>query len=396
MGRIFNRTMGLNILGKALPRARLAGLALVACLGLATPQPARASDHADPTNLTDPTANITDLFFYPEGDDMILIFDVNRALLAPKPYNLAPYDYEIHMDLTTPLSFQDPAIRARYGGTVLVPDQIHSDVTIKVKLQDDVTVNSVTYTGLKDTDKIKTYFGVRDDPFVFPQFFKKNAIAMVMRIPKSAFPADQHDFILWGTTAKNGTEIDHVGRSIRTQLPRFGFINTMPPKDQLKALMARKAKLDNIYNYLHSAKEWWAIAAADFLQFTLQLRPYDLQPDVMVYTDRFPVGYPNGRLLTDDVVAQTCAFGDCLLQEISFIEGPYPRATVNDKPFSSEWPYLAPQWPDQAPAPSNAHSVLPWVILGVIVLLLVSWGIVEIIRRLIRHLLRWWWRRIDA
>ena len=69
-----------------------------------------------------------------------------------------------------------------------------------------------------------------------------------------------------------------------------------------------------------------------YFQPTFQLRKYDIAPDVMIYTDRFPVGYPNGRLLTDDVVAQTCTFGDCLLQEISYIEGGWPRATINDKP----------------------------------------------------------------
>jgi hypothetical protein len=380
----------------------ISGLLSVACAGLVTlclllaGAGARASDHADPTNLIAPESNITDLFFYPQGDQMILIFDVNRALLAPKPYNLRQFDYQIFMDLTTPVSYQDPAERARYGGTVLLPMQIHPDVTIKVKLEDDVTPAQVTYTGLTGTEQIKTYFGVRDDPFVFPRFFKKNTIAMVMSIPRSSFPPGQQDFILWGTTSKNGQVIDHVGRSIRTQLPRFGFINTLAPKDQLKALGVQNQKLNKIYNYLHGAREWWAVAFGDLMQFTFLLRPYDLQPDVMIYTDRFPVGYPNGRKLTDDVVAQTCAFGDCLLQEISYIEGGWPRATTNDKPFLTEWPYLAEKWPDQTPGPSAAHSVLPLVIGLVLLTLLISWGIVEIARRLLMKLGRWWWRRIDA
>src|ERR1700730_5826633 len=86
----------------------------------------RASDHADPLALSDPEANITDLFFFPKGDQMIVIFNVRRALTAPRPYNLEPYDYVIHMDLITSLSIDDPpdhpGNRARYGGTVMKPE----------------------------------------------------------------------------------------------------------------------------------------------------------------------------------------------------------------------------------------------------------------------------------
>lgn len=372
---------------------------VLAAVLLMTVRPAAASDHADPVALGDPESNITDLFFFPQGDRMILIFNVTRALLTPEPYNLRPFTYQVNMDLTTPVSFQDDANRARYGGTVLEPDQIHPDVTIAIHLNDDVTLRDLTIKGLdeKQLGDVKQYFAVRDDPFIFPRFFGKNVISMVLSIPKSAFPAGQHDFILWGTTSKNGQQIDHVGRSIRSQLPRFGFLNTLAPKDHLKALVDQKAKFDDIYNYLHTAKEWWVVAAGDFLQFTLQLRKYDLQPDVMIYTDRFPVGYPNGRVMTDDVVAQTCSFGDCLLQEISFIEGGWPRATVNDKPFSPDWPFEAAPWPEQKAVPAATHSVLPWLILGVILTLLVSWGIVELLRLLFRRLFRTWYRKlVDA
>lgn len=378
--------------GKSLP------VLMVAVMLMASPA-VRASDHADPVALGDPESNITDLFFFPQGDRMILIFNVVRSLLAPEPYNLSPFTYQINMDLTTPVSLQDEANRARYGGTVLEPDRIHPDVTIAIHLKDDVTLKDLQITGLdeKQLGDIRQYFAVRDDPFIFPRFFGKNVISMVLSIPKSAFPAGQHDFILWGTTSKNGQQIDHVGRSIRSQLPRFGFLNTLAPKDHLKALVEMKTERDNIYNYFHSAKEWWAVAVGDLLQFTYQLRKYDLQPDVMIYSDRFPVGYPNGRVLTDDVVAKTCSFGDCLLQEISFIEGGWPRATVNDKPFSADWPFEAPPWPEQKAVPAATHSVLPWVIFGGLLLLLISWAIVEVIWRLLRRLLRTWYRKlVDA
>ena len=83
----------------------------------------------------------------------------------------------------------------------------------------------------------------------------------------------------------------------------------------------------------------------------------------MIYSSRFPAGYPNGRLLTDDVVATTCATGDCLLQELSFIEVDkdfWPRRTANDveKPLSDQWPFLAEKWPDEKPMPQSAAQHL--------------------------------------
>jgi len=85
----------------------------------------QASDHADPVALKHPETNITGLFFFPQGDQMILIFNVRRSLRNPKPYTLEPYSYEVHMDLTTPVSFDKPDDVARYGGTVVTPKTIH-------------------------------------------------------------------------------------------------------------------------------------------------------------------------------------------------------------------------------------------------------------------------------
>jgi hypothetical protein len=376
-------------------RCALSALTLLVSL-LTTPMAVRASDHADPTDLTDPNANITDLFFFPKGDQYILIFNVRRALTAPKPYDLAPYEYLVNLDLTTPVTFDSAEDRARYGGTIAAPDKLHPDVTIAIRLNNDTTLKSITFNGLKNTDKIRTYTGARDDPFIFPRFFKVNVIAMVMSIPRDSFPAGQHDFLLWGTASKGGTELDHVGRSIRTQLPRFGVINTSPPNEHVKILMETKESRDKLYNFLKGNKEWYSKGLADLLQTTFQIRKYDLMPDVMIYTDRFPVGYPNGRLLTDDVVALTCAFGDCLAQEISYIEGGWSRATTNDKPFLDDWPYLAEPWPEKPEPAAPTRSILPYIIGIVLVFAILSWAIIEVLRRLVMWLWMRWYARPQA
>ncbi|MBP1851561.1 hypothetical protein [Rhizobium halophytocola] len=365
-------------------------LATVALLVLGLSPSARASDHADPTNLMGPESNITGLFLFPKDDRLILIFNVRRALTVPAPYSLEPYLYEIKLDLSTPVDFTDPANTARYGGTVSEPAKLHADATIRIRLNNDASLKSVEYEGLENTGDIRSFFGVRDDPFTFPRFFGVNVVSMALSLPRNAFPDGQQDFILWGTTSRDGEQIDHVGRSIRTQLPRFGFLNTIAPDRQVPALVEHSARTTKIYNFLKGNKEWWSAAFGELMETTFLLRKYDNQPDVMIYSDRFAPGYPNGRQLGDDVVAQTCAFGDCLLQDIAFIEGGFPRSTVNDKPFLPDFPYLAEPWPDKAPPAPPTRSLTPYLVVIAIIFILLSWVLVEVLHVLVRNI----WRRV--
>jgi hypothetical protein len=199
----------------------LPALMLLAVLLALAPSFLRASDHADPMMLQEPESNITDLFFYPMGDQMILILNIRRALTNPKPYDLEPFEYAVHMDLTSQVSFEDAADRGHYGGKIMVPEMLRPDVTITMRLNNDTTLKDISFRGLRDPDRIRTFTGVRDDPFIFPRFFKRNVIAMVLSIPMSAFPEGQRDFILWGAAYKDGKLIDHQGRSNRTQQGRF-------------------------------------------------------------------------------------------------------------------------------------------------------------------------------
>jgi hypothetical protein len=367
-------------------------LMLAASLLAFTPSVLRASDHADPMNLTDPTANITGLFIFPKGDQLILIFNVRRALTNPKPYKLSEYKYVVNFDFETPLSFNNVEDRTRYGGTVINPKDLHSTATITVLLNDDATLKEITPSGLKGGIS-KVFTGVRDDPFIFPRFFKKNVISMVMSIPKAAFP---EEFVLWGTTYKGDKQFDHVGRSIRSQLPRFEALNKLQPKDHVAELERLQTKWTNISNRLKGFKEWWTAQIAALIETNFLIRSYDLKPDVMFYSGRFPPGFPNGRLLTDDVSAQVCQTGDCILQELSYIEGSWPRAVVNDKPFLDDWPYVAEQFPDSPEAAAPTKSIYPYIVAAVLVIAFVSWAVIEIFRRLIMLLWVRWRRRPAA
>jgi len=310
---------------------------------IAAALPMLASDHADPMTPPlrilgkgpPPEAIITDLFAYPDGEDLIVIFNVVRGLSTAPPYpNLPKYEYQIYFDLHTKVTEDDPADLHRYNGTIANPADLRPDVTIQLQLNPDTTVKKQQYTGLRNPDRIRLYTGVRDDPFIFPRFFGTNVVAMVMAIPFSSFPDEQQDFILWGIskTVRGNRQIDHVGRSLRTMLPRFDFINKIPPAEHVNAIRERQSAGGFTRFLMRAAMPVFAI------------RAYDFQPDVMIYTRRRPAGFPNGRLLTDDVADLTCRNGDCLLWELSFSQK-WPRPSKNDKEFLEEWPYLAEPWP---------------------------------------------------
>jgi hypothetical protein len=125
-----------------------------------------------------------------------------------------------------------------------------------------------------------------------------------------------------------------------------------------------------------------------------EYRPWDKVPDVMIYSDQFNVGYPNGRRLTDDVAALLARNGDTLLLELSYKNATWPRATTNDKPFLPQFPFLAEPWKDSVGAPGPALSArnqtiirialgvaIAWALLGL-------WKLIELLVKFIRMLFK--------
>jgi len=358
-------------------RIRRLVASLLAAAFVAAVVPAMASDHADPVTLVTKETNLTDLFFFPQGDQYVLIFDVRRNLTDPPPYSLSGDVFQVNIDLHSRLNFDNAADRARFGGTIVAPEEVRADATITVQLADSGALKTAEITGLSGQDGIRIWSGVRDDPFIFPPFFKKNVLSTVMSIPASSFPPGQQDFILWATTSRDGKQIDHVGRSIRTQLPRYtGLlpgepeVNLLPPNQQVAAIDELAKSRNRVTNFLNKYTQTAIVIPV--WQTTLEMKAFDLlTPDVMIYSSRFPVGYPNGRLLTDDVVLQTCLAGDCLLVDLSTRTGMWPRATMNDKPFSPDFPYLADPWPSSPEPAPTTKSIVPLLIFIVLLLLFI-------------------------
>ena len=318
---------------------------------------------------------------------MIAILNVRRSLTENPPYNLEPYEYTIYMDLDSKVSFDTPEDVARYGGTVVNPDTIAADVVLTFRLKNDATLESKEFKGLENPDSVRVYTGVRDDPFIFPRFFNSNVISMVVSIPRSAFPNTQRNWLLWAVTRERDSEqqIDHVGRSNRTQLGRFDILNTVQPYKHVETLRKANKSREKIQKFLENCLP--PIASLNQLS-GFRLRHYDFVPDVMIYTDQLPPGYPNGRRLTDDIALLSCEQGDCPLQENAFIDTEqWPRQTVNDKPFLDQFPYIAEPWPPRtpAPAPSCWPYILKYFIPALVVLaLVIGFGLRFVCRRCCR------------
>ena len=412
--------------------------------------PARASDHADPIHFPNgmelfddgkPNAmanarlagNTTDLFVYPLKADgtlanfspkdgeppttnlqpselaqikaLAVILCVRPGLRKAPPLDLSAYTYSIHMDLQSRVTFDKADELARHGGSIPEPEKISPDVTIAIQLNDDTTLRKQTITSpsnlfknfgnvrvygdrtfkdkadeiLKNPDDIHLYTGYKANPFIFPRFFGTNIVAMVLVIPMSCFPEGQRDLLCWAATSdKQGRLFDHVGRSLRTQNPRFDLLDTLPPKDHVKAIKNEIANPGLRRDLL---------VKFGFDSF-FEYRPWDLTPDVLIYSNRFNVGYPNGRRLNDDVAALLARYGDTLLVELSYKSPKFPRATTIDKPFLDSFPYLAEPWPDSEGKPGpvlsakNKAKLIMIGTAGIAVLVLALAGLWHFLKRL--------------
>ena len=342
--------------------------------------PLRASDHADPIDIFNRTpleGGITDLFLFradragrvdSNGDQVVLIFCVRRALANAATLRLEPYTYSIHLDLHSTVGRDDDQSNKRYGGRVANPDGISPDVSINFRLNNDASLREVPtqIPGLRggdrinvlksneldlarlqfDPERINIWTGVTDDPFIFPVFFGTNVVTMAVTIPMTAFRDEQRDWVAWGTSSRDGKPVDHVGRSLRTQNPRFEILNTLPPREHVAAIKREHERPSLMRDLLLKLG----------LNQTFAYRSWDYVPDVLIYTTQAPLGFPNGRLLTDDVAEQLALYGDSLLKEISYIAGGWPRATTNDKAFQQGFPYLAAPWPNPMPRPPHMVS----------------------------------------
>ncbi|MEX2208513.1 MAG: hypothetical protein WEF50_20020 [Myxococcota bacterium] len=337
-------------------------------------------------NITDLHAFIVDEFGLPgrleplaKGNRLVISLCVRRSLRPDEAelLDLAPYRFRVHLDLAPSVRFvdekaaagktgaalvaaqRDLSMQALYGGVITHPERIverallEFDLRLARETDPSAELKGARAWGfLKGTQVEEVPFGQRpkdakhiwvtaglfDDPFIFPRFFRRNVVGVVASIPldrvASRWPDGTAPIVLWATTHADGKQIDHDGRSLRTQLPRFGHLNDKPPSAQERAIARVHAEPTLVEALLGS------IVAPLFAH-----RHYDSVPDVMIYDLRKPARFPNGRRLEDDVAKTLADAGETLLLELAYAESrEFPRATRNDKEFRPDFPYLAEKW----------------------------------------------------
>lgn len=341
----------------------------------------QASDHADPVppiklkGLDDGLIGLNGLFGFVDGDRLVVMVNVSRAIIDVSDEigtGIKDTIYKIHFDTHTPATFDNPTQLARFGGTIAAADwpNIAPDAYITFRIQKNprggVSVDRIVFqshpvaVGLSEPGNIQYQAGLFDDPFIFPPFNNKNTVAMIASIPLSSFTGNPRNFLIWATANRSdGTQFDIVGRAGRTQQPRLDILNTLPPSNHVPAVVEERTKNMMQRTFFKSLlkgefKDFIERELSTRIQQIFQIRRYDSDiPDVMILNLDRPIGYPNGQVLGDDVVRNTCieGLGECQLWEIaSFADPCAPRRTVTDKPFSNSFPYLAEPWMEQISA----------------------------------------------
>ncbi|MHC5002188.1 MAG: hypothetical protein ACYTJ0_03620 [Planctomycetota bacterium] len=267
--------------------------------------PAHAGDHGDTPTLIGAArhdARLTDLFAFTNDDRLVLALCLDPTIPPEVTKYLFASDLKIriHIDRDSAVSFDDPDAVATYGGSVVDPRRIKSDVSLRVDFRSGGQPR-LHVTGIHPSAQreIQLFAGLRDDPFIRGPRIGRNVAAVVIELPLAAVLDDQDALLIWATATVPGFRgpfQEMVGRALRSQFPENMPMNTMPPR-------------------MHE-------------------REMDVVPDVMIYDVALPAAFPNGRALTDDVVDLV---GD---DRVLMNDDPFP--TENDLPFLEAFPYLAP------------------------------------------------------
>ncbi|MGE3109075.1 MAG: hypothetical protein AB7G11_13715 [Phycisphaerales bacterium] len=276
------------------------GLLACAVAGLTISE---ASDHGDTPLLIGAgrhDARITDLFAFTRGENLVLILCANPAIPRTVTDYRFPSDVEfkIMLDNRSEVRFDDDAANALYGGTIVNPTHIRrtSQISIRFNPQGTPLVSGQSiHGGLHDA---QVFTGLRDDPFIRGPRIGRNVAAIVVELPLSSVTEDGDTLLIWGTSTVRGLKgpiHDHVGRSLRSMFGENDLMNRLTPAEQAKVFAV---------------------------------------PDVMILDTSRPTQYPNGRLLTDDVVD--------LVGDPRPLADDAPFPSTNDVPFLDEFPYLAP------------------------------------------------------
>jgi hypothetical protein len=260
-----------------------------------------SADHGDAPalgNVFRNDAKLTDLFAFKDNNQLVVVLcaDPNIPVGATGYAFQDDVTFEINIDHSTDVSYEDASANALYGGTVINPENIHPDIKFTITFEDGQP--RMVVDGLhQDQNAVSLFAGMRDDPFIRGPRIGRNIGAMVLRMPLPFVNKDQTQILVWATSRvpqMPDPQADLAGRALRSMFTTT--LNAMPP-DQHTSLLG-------------------------------------LSPDVLIYDTQFDAVYPNGRGLNDDVVD--------LVGNAGLLASDAPFPSTNDRQHSRKFPYLAP------------------------------------------------------
>lgn len=203
---------------------------------------------------------------------------------------------------------------------------------------------------------VKTFSGLRDDPFIRIPQNGKNIAAMAVELPQSLFThGRQKVLISWGASGfdtVDGASADVAGRSFGSMFPpENGIINKLHPSQHVAALEAAQAA--GVAGTLQCQTPYQLDANGNTIATVPALRKDCADEsqrmlkaaDVAIFDTTKPQHFPNGRELADDqvdLIAPYDARVNTLLINPANGENTGGRTspTANDVPHSATFPYL--------------------------------------------------------
>jgi Domain of unknown function (DUF4331) len=295
---------------------------LVVLLTLSTQLlPALASDHTDTPLHIDTgrdDARLTDFWSFVQNGRLVMIMGINPFLPAEVREYVFPTDvtYSFFIDRDSRVSFNDPVVKAAFGGTVDTPIQIREDISFNVTF-DRWNRPQVEIAGCSSSEserireRMRVFTGLRAEAFIFAPFVNNNIGAIVIDVPLNEIRNNDNDTLLLWTTSRvddfAGQFQELAGRTLYSQF------------DEKLAL-----------NFIHPSQHRAALG---------------LNPDLIILNTRASSGFPNGRRLQDDIVDLVAAlpapFNDARAFDLEFDLASF-HATLNDiAPLPGAFPYLA-------------------------------------------------------
>lgn len=183
---------------------------------------------------------------------------------------------------------------------------------------------------------VKTFAGLRDDPFVRGPQKNRNIAAMAVEMPLSMFThGRQKVLVAWGTSNIEADPSSPFGTTPSEEVSGRSFGSMFSPEQ-------------TVINNLHPSLQASTALALNLSTVALGGRP--IPPDVMIYDTTKPQSFPNGRELNDDII-DLIAPNDTRVERLRAGEAatcaasgdPLDCPTQNDIPHSPDFPYLGVQ-----------------------------------------------------